>query len=114
MSESAYQKQRRFERLSLPEGKRLICQATGDGLALDGEVSVLGLGGMYIRAAAAQPVGSRVAIRMRNIADVVEAECVVRDSRPEGFGVEFLDLRPKFRRNLERILARLKEPPPTA
>ena len=112
MSDAAHDNRRRFERVFIQEGRWLACQATGEGVALDGEVCVLGLGGMFIRTAKVQPIGARVGIIMRNIADIVEADCVVRNNHHEGFGIEFVALAPKARRNLERILCRLKEPQP--
>ncbi|MBI3404616.1 MAG: PilZ domain-containing protein [Acidobacteria bacterium] len=101
---------RRFERVSLAENRRLACSALGEGLHLDGEVTVISTGGMFIHTAAVQPIGARFDIKMRNIADVVEADCVVRNNEREGFGVEFIDMRPKFRENLERIIERLRTP----
>lgn len=101
---------RRFERVILPQSRWLACQAVGEGTHLDGEVSVISVGGMFIRTAQAQPIGARFGIKMRNIADVVEADCVVRNHQDGGFGVEFLEMRPKFRDNLDRIISRLREP----
>lgn len=100
---------RRFERVNLSAKFPLACQARGEGLLLDGEVTVISTGGMFIRTAKVQPIGSRFEVKMRNIADVVEAECVVRNNHPEGFGVEFLEMKPTYRGNLERIIERLRE-----
>lgn len=110
MAEPLAPNRRRFERIDLPEGRRLICSAYGGGVALDGEVTVISPGGMFIRTDEAQQIGSRFEIKMRNIADVVEAECVVRNKHPEGCGVEFVDMRAKFRENLDRIIERLRQP----
>ncbi len=101
---------RRFQRVVLPQTRWLACQAIGEGTHLEGEVSVISTGGMFIRAEPAQPVGAKFGVKMRNIADVVEADCVVRNHQSAGFGVEFIEMRPKFRDNLERIIARLREP----
>jgi len=100
---------RRFERVVLPQTRWLACQAVGEGVHLDGEVSVISSGGMFIRASVA-PIGARFGVKMRNIADVVEADCIVRNHQGDGFGVEFTEMRPKFRENLERIIERLRVP----
>jgi len=101
---------RRFDRVELPQTRWLACQAMGEGIHVDGAVSVISSGGMFIRGAKAQPIGTRFEIKMRNIADVVEAHCVVRNHQGDGFGVEFIEMRPKFRDNLERIIDRLRAP----
>jgi hypothetical protein len=111
MAEPLAPNRRRFERIDLPEGRRLICAAFGEGLHVDGEVTVIGSGGMFLRTAKVPDVGARLGIKMRSIADVVEADCVVRNNHHEGFGVEFVDMRPKFRENLDKILERLREQP---
>ncbi len=104
------QNRRRFERVALPESRWLACQAIGEGLHLDGAVTVISSGGMFIRAGRPQPIGARFGVKMRNIADVVEADCVVRNHQADGFGVEFVEMRPKFRDNLQRIIERLRDP----
>ena len=112
MSQSAEVNRRRFRRVELPQNRWLACQAMGEGLHFDGEVSVISPGGLFIRSPKVQHVGARLGIKMRNIMDVVEADCVVRNHQDDGFGVEFLDMRPTFQTNLERIIDRLRDPGP--
>ncbi|MCI0352684.1 MAG: PilZ domain-containing protein [Acidobacteriales bacterium] len=97
--------QRRFERIHLPHGK-LVCH--GVDTTLDGDVTVLGLGGMYIRTPKIQAMGAQFSVRLRNIADVVEAQCTVRGQGLDGMGVEFVSLQDKHQANLQRIIDRLK------
>lgn len=110
MGQSAAANRRRFQRVELPQNRWLACQAMGEGLHMDAEVTVISSGGMFIRAPKVQPIGSRIGIKMRNITDVVEADCVVRNQQGDGFGVEFIEMRPTFQSNLERIIERLREP----
>lgn len=112
MSNSAGVNRRRFSRVELPQNRWLACQAMGEGLHFDGEVSVISPGGLFIRTGKVQPVGARLGIKMRNIMDVVEADCVVRNHQGDGFGVEFVEMKPTFQNNLERIIERLSEPNP--
>lgn len=97
--------QRRFERIQLPDGK-LVCH--GVDSVIDGDVTVLGMGGMYIRTPKIQAMGAQFNIRMRNIADIVEAQCTVRGQGIDGMGVEFVSLQNKHQENLKRIIERFK------
>lgn len=112
MSQPAGPNRRRFQRVELPQNRWLACQAMGEGLHFDGEVSVISPGGLFIRSGKVQPIGARLGVKMRNIMDVVEADCVVRNHQDDGFGVEFLEMRPTFQTNLERIIERLSDPGP--
>ena len=103
--------QRRFERIQLPDGK-LVCH--GVDTSLDGDVTVLGMGGMYIRTPKIQALGATFNIRMRNIADIVEAQCAVRGQGLDGMGVEFVSLQEKHQQNLQRIIERFKSESPSS
>ena len=108
MSHTPAANRRRYERIDLTQSRWLACHTVGEGQHLDGAVSVISSGGMFIRSSRIHPIGTRLEVKMRNIADVVEADCVVRNHVSDGFGVEFVEIRPKFRDNLERILSRLR------
>ncbi len=96
-----------YQRVLVPDHYPVQCE--GVGIALDGKVSVLSLGGMYIRTRESHPEGSAFGIRMRASDDVVETVCVVRRREPGGLGVEFVKLRGQHEESLKRILARLKQ-----
>ncbi|MGH9793977.1 MAG: PilZ domain-containing protein [Candidatus Acidiferrales bacterium] len=96
-----------YQRVLVPDHYPVQCE--GVGIALDGKVSVLSLGGMYIRTRESHPEGSAFGIRMSASDDVVETVCVVRRREPGGLGVEFVKLRGQHEESLKRILARLKQ-----
>jgi len=98
---------RYYPRVLVPDHFPVQCE--GMGIALAGQVSVLSLGGMYIRTRESHPEGSSFGVRMRASDDVVETVCVVRRREPGGLGVEFVHLRGQHEDNLKRIIARLKQ-----
>ncbi len=106
MRSTARQHYRYYERVLVPEHYPVQCE--GVGITLDGKVSVLSLGGMYIRTRESHPEGSAFGVRMRANGDVVETVCVVRRREPGGLGVEFIRLRGRHEDGLRRIIARLK------
>lgn len=106
MRSAARQDYRYYERVLVPEHYPVQCE--GMGIALEGKVSVLSLGGMYIRTRESHPEGSAFGVRMRATGEVVETVCVVRRREPGGLGVEFMRLRGEQEKSLRRILARLK------
>lgn len=94
---------RLFDRIYLPEGGCLPCE--GIGFAFEGKVSVVSLGGLFIRTEKKFTVNTVLPLRMRVGDEVVEAECVVRDADSNGFGVEFV----KFRGDSEDVMRNLMD-----
>ena len=97
---------RLYDRVYLTENQYLKCE--GVGFAFEGRVSVLGLGGIYILADKSYPMGTVLALRIPNGADVVEADGIVRDVEADGFGVEWVKLRGANEDTLKRIMTRLR------
>ena len=97
---------RHYERVRVPEDKLIPCE--GVGRPLRGHVSVVGLGGLYIRTRESYPVGTVFDVRLGEGEAVAEASCVVRSVDPGGLGVEFVKLRGKHEETLKKIIARLK------
>jgi hypothetical protein len=97
---------RLYDRLYLTEGQHVKCE--GVGFAFEGRISVLGLGGLYILTDKSYPMGTVLALRVRVGAEVVEADGIVRDVEPDGFGVEFVKLRGPNEDALKRILTSLR------
>lgn len=92
--------ERRYPRKILDESQWLECE--GVGCELQGQVRVVGLGGVFIRTRQTFPVGSALGLRIRNGNDWLEAVGVVRSQEPHGIGVEFMPPR-------ERLLAQLND-----
>ena len=63
MSQSRGVNRRRFHRVELPQNRWLACQALGEGLHFDGEVSVISPGGLFIRSPKIQPIGAHLGIK---------------------------------------------------
>ncbi|HJY88303.1 MAG TPA: PilZ domain-containing protein [Candidatus Acidoferrales bacterium] len=97
---------RRHDRVVVPEDKLLDCE--GVSRALQGKISVLGLGGMYIRTADVYPVGTELELRIRSGAETVETPCVVRDVIPGGLGVEFTWVRGSLEQKLQKLMVQIK------
>ena len=97
---------RHYERIRVPEDKLIPCE--GVGRPLRGHVSVVGLGGMFIRTRESYPVGTVFDVRLGDGEEAIEASCVVRSVDPGGLGVEFVKLRGKHEQALKKIIDRLK------
>ncbi|MBI1750411.1 MAG: PilZ domain-containing protein [Acidobacteria bacterium] len=97
---------RLYDRLYLSETQYLNCE--GLGFAFEGQITVIGLGGLYIRTEKSYPMGTVLPVRIRAGGEVVEADCIVRDVEPHGFGTEFVKLRGANEDALKRILVRLR------
>lgn len=96
---------RRYKRVRVPEGGLLRCE--GVDTDLQGDVSILGLGGLFIRTPIVFPKGTVFSVRVRDGEREFEALCAVRHLQPDGIGVEFVELRGKNEENLKSILQRL-------
>ena len=97
---------RRFGRIRLSDAHMLSCE--GVGRTLEGKVSVLGLGGMFIRTPEALPPGEALRVRVQGGDAQLEAECVVRNKANGGVGVEFVEMQKAQTANLQSLLRNLK------
>lgn len=97
---------RLYDRLYLAEAQYMSCE--GVGFAFEGRITVIGLGGLYVLTDKSYPMGTVLALRILGGADVVEADGIVRDVEPDGFGVEWVKLRGANEDALKRILERLR------
>lgn len=97
---------RYYERHRMPENSLFPCE--GVDRPLNGHVSILGLGGMFVRTHESYPVGTTLDVRIHAPEEVIEAQCVVRDVLPGGLGFEFTRLRGKHEDAVRKILQGLK------
>lgn len=97
---------RHYERVRLPEDRMLSCELVGREEV--GLISVLGLGGMFIRTHETFPIGTTLEVRLSGDGQIIETQCVVRDVAPGGMGVEFTRLRGTHEDNLKKVLAARK------
>ena len=97
---------RRYGRVVIPEEKLMPCLGTSKELT--GQVSILGLGGMFIRTKDTFPTGTVLSVRFTFEDITVQTDCAVRYGNERGVGVEFVRLRGLNIDSLQKILMRLK------
>jgi PilZ domain len=96
------EEQRRYTRKILDEPKWLECE--GVGCELHGHLSVIGLGGGFIRTRNLFPVGSALGLRFRKGNEWLEAVCVVRSNENNGMGIEFMPPRNRLATHLNDVI----------
>ena len=98
--------ERRYERISLPQGM-YVAWYGGGGQEVS-RVHTLGMGGLFISTNNAQPAGTKLILVFEVPGGSVQADAVVRSVVPEkGMGLEFTRLALSDRILLERLLKRL-------
>jgi len=80
----------------------------GGAPELEGVVTVIGLGGMFIRSNAKQPFGTVLKLKIDDPVATFEAECTVRSVAENGIGVEITKISPENEQRLRALLMRLK------
>ena len=106
MTVEAIRQKRKYARISLPKGMRVVLH--GGDLQLFSRVRTLGRGGLFISVPNPPPVGTKLRLAFEVPGGNVQAEGIVRNIvRGEGMGVEFTKLRLKDRILLEQLLKRL-------
>jgi hypothetical protein len=106
MTDEAIRQKRKYARISLPKGMRVVWH--GGDLQLFSRVRTLGRGGLFISVPNPPPVGTKLRLAFEVPGGNVQAEGIVRNIvRGEGMGVEFTKLRLKDRILLEQLLKRL-------
>jgi len=106
MTDEAIRKKRKYARISLPKGMRVVWH--GGDLQLFSRVRTLSMGGLFISVPDPPSVGTKLRLSFEVPGGNVNAEAVVRNIvRGEGMGVEFTKLRLKDRLLLQMLLKRL-------
>ncbi|MFZ0636439.1 MAG: PilZ domain-containing protein [Candidatus Acidiferrales bacterium] len=97
---------RKQRRILLPEGRTLPCH--GIEPSFDGVVSVIGMGGMFIRMRSAKTPGAVLRVRVEDSDLTFQVECTVRDAVESGVGVEFTKMAAEDEGKLKDLLHRLR------
>lgn len=106
MAQKTVQPQRRYERISMPQGM-FVAWYGGDGQEVS-RVRTLGMGGLFIATNNPQPAGTKLILVFEVPGGSVQADAVVRSVVPDkGMGVEFTRLAVSDRILLDRLLKRL-------
>jgi hypothetical protein len=99
---------RRHERILVPGGQAIRAVGNRDAPPLEGIVTVIGLGGMFIRTSGLYPAGSLLNIVLTCSSLSFESVCIVRNSVPNGIGVELTEVTPENEQKLKTLLIQLK------
>lgn len=97
---------RRHERLLIPDGRNIQVECPGP--TMKGLVTVIGLGGMFIRTKDWQPYGTVVEVKLADPLVTFEAECTVRNVSENGLGVEITGITTENEQKLKTLLLHLK------
>lgn len=97
---------RRHQRILVPEGRKI--QAQGMRPILIGTVTVIGLGGLFIRTGNTQPCGTVLRLKLTDPFIALDAECTVRHIAENGIGVEITGLTLENEHKLKTLLLQLK------
>jgi PilZ domain len=97
---------RRHRRILIPSGHTLVVHSNGQ--QLEGTVTVIGLGGMFIRTRNSQPHGAVLDLTVEDPIARFEAQCTVRNVAENGLGLEITKITPENEQRLGALLLRLK------
>src|SRR5262249_34179177 len=86
---------RRHQRILVPPERGIHALANCGTPHFEGVVTVIGLGGMFIRTKGAVPCGGVFNVKLVHALGALETGCVVRDIAETGLGVEFATLTPE-------------------
>jgi PilZ domain len=99
---------RRHQRILVPTGHTMRIASNGGRSKLKGLVTVIGLGGMFIRTNKSQPFGTVLKLKLLDPVAAFEAEFTVRSVASNGIGVEITKISPENEQRLKTLLLRLK------
>jgi hypothetical protein len=99
---------RRHQRLLVPPGHIMRVHSRDSGPEFDGNATVIGLGGMFIRSAKTQPPGTVLQVRLEDPVASFDSECTVRHVAQNGMGVEITKISSENEQRLRFLLIQLK------
>jgi PilZ domain-containing protein len=95
---------RRHERISVPATVEI--RAAGHGLS--GTATVIGMGGMFLRAKDVQPPGAVFTLKLTCATLSIQVDCAVRYLTDHGMGIEFTSITPENDRKLRGLLDQIR------
>jgi hypothetical protein len=99
---------RRHQRILVPPGHTMLVHGNGGGPPFEGTVTVIGLGGMFIRTAKTRPPGAVIKLMLEDPVAGFDSECTVRHVTDNGVGVEITKISPENEQRLRFLLIQLK------
>ena len=95
---------RRHERISVPAAVEI--HASGHGLS--GVATVIGMGGMFLRAKDVQQPGTVFTLKLTSASLSIQVDCAVRYLTDHGMGIEFTTITPENDRKLRGLLDQIR------
>jgi len=101
---------RRHRRILVPSSRLIRVSGVSGGKKqeIEGVVTVIGFGGMFIRTPGELPAGSVLQVLLTDSINTLEAECTVRNVASDGFGVEFTRITHENDQKLKALLSAIK------
>jgi PilZ domain len=98
---AAKKERRRHQRVLVPEGQTI--RAEGTRPRLEGVVSIIGLGGMFIRTRDSQPCGTILKLKLKDSTFSFRVIGTVRHVAENGLGVEITGITPEDELKLKSL-----------
>lgn len=99
---------RRYQRILVPSGHAILARCHINGRHFDGIVTVIGLGGMFVRTRESSSPGTLLQVSLTDPIISFDSECAVRDCTEMGIGLEIVGIEPAAQRKLRFLLEHLK------
>ncbi|MGB8674446.1 MAG: PilZ domain-containing protein [Candidatus Acidiferrales bacterium] len=99
---------RRHQRVLVPEGHSIHADGSGRGFQLEGEVSVVGLTGIFLRTRDLRAVGTAMHLKVIGPLAGFEFDGAIRYVGERGVGVEIISITPTDQQKLKSLLLHLK------
>lgn len=99
---------RHHQRILVPEGRKIRAESQGGSRRLEGIVSVIGLGGIFVRTRASEPTGTVLRLKLTDLLVSFESDCTVRTVAQNGLGLEFTGIAPSEEQKLRFLLRQMK------
>lgn len=99
---------RRHQRILVPTGHTIRAECNGSGPKIAGTVSVIGLGGLFLRTRDFQPAGTVLHLKLIDSLVTLESDCTVRRVTDAGMGLEITSISTSDEQKLRFLLAQFK------
>ncbi|HEV2205757.1 MAG TPA: PilZ domain-containing protein [Candidatus Acidoferrales bacterium] len=99
---------RRHQRILVPSGHVMRVHGRDGGPPFEGVVTVIGLGGMFIRTENTAPPGTVLDVKLDDPVAAFDYECTIRHVAENGIGVEITKISPPNEQRLRFLLVQLK------
>jgi PilZ domain-containing protein len=95
---------RRHQRTVVPEGVAIRVSRGDGGPPVEGVATVIGLGGMFCRTKNTLAVGTELMLTLTCPIVSFNSRARIRHVNDRGMGIEFTELSPEDKQNLEQLL----------